>query len=32
MHSEKGTYALSSKEQKMVDRVNKIWYNYQQGK
>lgn len=32
IHSEKGTYTLSSKEQKMVDRVNKIWYNYQQGK
>ena len=27
-HDEKGTHKLSNKEQKMVDRVKKIWHNY----
>ena len=27
LHDEKGTYHLSPKEQKMVDRVLKTWYN-----
>lgn len=26
-HGEKGTFELSDKEQKMVDRVKKTWYN-----
>lgn len=28
LHNEKGTYNLSSKELKMVERVRKIWYNH----
>lgn len=31
-HNEKGTYNLSQKEAKMVERVKKIWYNYKRGK
>ena len=27
-HAEKGTRELSEKEQKMVDRVKRIWYNH----
>ena len=27
-HNEKGDYTLSLKEQNMVDRVTKIWYNF----
>lgn len=32
IHSEKGTYKLNQKEEKMVDRVKKIWYNRNKGK
>ncbi len=27
-HNEKGNYTVSPKEQKMIDRVTKTWYNY----
>lgn len=28
LHDEKGTRALTGKEKKMLDRVNKTWYHY----
>jgi len=31
-HSENGTFELSEKERKMVDRINKTWYSYKNKK
>lgn len=31
-HNEKGDFNLSPKEQKMIDRVQKVWYYYNNGK